>query len=521
MASERTGVFWRMAGVLPFSSYPVSKGFRQKRTVALLAFAAILLYSSLTLWNILTQGKSKVYSSILMDTFSSSSTTACTARTISVGDTLYTSPSGNFRWAVTNTTAPGGQGKSFLYGGAPLVSNITFVSLLYYFAGQSYQYEVCAEATVPTLKAITTLAPSGKPDTIVQMCANFDITRDSFPGWSTTAQGAVQNKIYGIAAFLPQLNFASGVIPQIRFPPYGQQGGPPPNDTSITPSASYDLSIWLDGIDYLPNPTPSTGTENSGFGATHPIVLRSDVPGANDSMLDIGGAFEATVEDNLTSGMVLNLNGVGGVRLQTQLLNSQIGFTEPAVWTNMRNYSLSTLNLILDIASNDVNARGLESSYLCTVTSEEWKSLPSMVAMILGNNAALFGLIFGMLVAFAGWRQDAGDRKYSNSIPPQQQWDASPTPDPSKSRSSTYLFADQQPTYSPVNTVSRPPFPQREPSWGSIPPNQQPYAFQGYGNRNEDEIPMLAPNRGYSGGGGGGGGGGGLPNPYGPRPQRR
>ncbi|TFK48848.1 hypothetical protein OE88DRAFT_513969 [Heliocybe sulcata] len=411
----RTGIFWTLFGFLPFSSYPVQRDFRHRTTVAFLGVAAILVYSGLTIWNVLTQGQNKTFTSVLLTNYVNNATVACTARSINVGDALFSYDSSVFKWSVTDIETSGSDGTGFGYSGALLQANATFVSLLYSFGGQSYTYEVCANASVPTLNAVSinSSGSSGQVknyidsrSTTVSLCSTFDPTRDVAPNWSKTGQGYIQNKIYGIAAYLQDLKFDNGTFPQVLFPPYGQTGATPPSDTSITPTTVYDLSMWLDGFAYLPINATFDSEADGGFGATHPIVLA----GQSDPSVPIEDLFEQTTPKNV-SGLVLNVNGIGGVRLQTADANSALGFAEPTTITQMRSYTLRTLNLILDLASSDLQNRALMSSYLCTVTSKEWKAPLSMISMLLGNNAALFGFILGLLVASAQMfeqRRDGG-----------------------------------------------------------------------------------------------------------------
>ncbi|KZT22844.1 hypothetical protein NEOLEDRAFT_622343 [Neolentinus lepideus HHB14362 ss-1] len=399
----RRGFCWTILGFLPFSSYPVSRDFKHRTTVAFLTVAAILVYTSLTIWNILTQGQNKTYTSVLLTTYVNNATVACTARSINVGDTLFSYGSSVFKWSVTDIETPGGDGTGFGYSGALLQTNATFVSLLYSFAGQSYTYEVCTNASVPSLGAVSVsnstkkaVSADARP-TIVSLCSTFDPTRDVQSNWSKSGQGIISDKIYGIAAYLQDLNFANGTFPQVLFPPYGQSSATPPSDTSISPAIAYDLSMWLDEFSYLPINATFDSTVNGGFGATHPIILSDH---SDQTTIDIQTLFEETAPNNV-SGLMLDVNGIGGVRLQTAKTNAALGFAEPDAITLMRNYTLSTLNLILDLASSDLQNRALMSSYLCTVTSKEWKSPLSMISMLLGNNAALFGFIVGLLVAGA------------------------------------------------------------------------------------------------------------------------
>ena len=60
----------------------------------------------------------------------------------------------------------------------------------------------------------------------------------------------------------------------------------------------------------------------------------------------------------------------------------------------------------------DLDGRQIGVSYLCTKTSYEWRYWPTMIAMILGNNAALFGAAFAVMIAVARWY----DMKHSNGL---------------------------------------------------------------------------------------------------------
>ncbi|KZT21603.1 hypothetical protein NEOLEDRAFT_1181609 [Neolentinus lepideus HHB14362 ss-1] len=176
-----------------------------------------------------------------------------------------------------------------------------------------------------------------------------------------------------------------------------------PNGTSITPDKVFDFSVWLDGFVYLPSANPSTGTENSGFGATHQMVILGN---SLSTLTDIASVFETTAQPpgNL-SAMQLNLIGTGSLRFYTININQGIGFTEPPLIAQMRNYTLNSLNTILDLASNDLQDRVIEAGYLWIITTKTWKKPLSLLNMVLGNDSSLFGFILGLLVSVAAHRE--------------------------------------------------------------------------------------------------------------------
>ncbi|EPQ54905.1 hypothetical protein GLOTRDRAFT_121845 [Gloeophyllum trabeum ATCC 11539] len=459
----RKGVHWKLLSLLPITAYPVSREFRRRSTVGFLAVAA----------NILTQGQNKTYTSVLLTRYVNNSTVSCTARSINIGDSLYSHGSGVFKWGVTGIKTPSGDGTGFGYNGALLQANATMVSMLYSFAGQSYNYEVCANVSVPTLGAISVSNSTkgsktvSREPTIISMCSTFDPTRDYQSTSGKATQNLIQNKAFGIAAYLQDLNFANGSFPNVLFPPYGMSGATPPSDTSITPAKTYDLSMWLDGFLYLPDNSTFDSNVNNGFGRTHSIAL-ADQP---DHIIDIQTLFEETMPQNV-SGLVLNLNGIGGVRLQTAKLNSALGFTEPSTITQMRNYTLNTLNLILDLASNDLQNREVMSSYLCTVTSMEWKTPLSMIAMLLGNNAALFGFILGLLVAGAQMFEEHHHGPDEDKVPILGEGRTSVYYKDAEGGASTYY---KEPAFYPMS-----------PYQGYAPAKHPEYSTQ-----LEDQMPML------------------------------
>ncbi|TFK48569.1 hypothetical protein OE88DRAFT_1634594, partial [Heliocybe sulcata] len=362
------------------------------------------IYSGLTVWNVVTQGKDPVYTSVLLDNFVNNDTIQCSARSINVGDSLLTRPQGQLQWYITDVSIPGQDTSGFIYNGALIQANLTLVSLTHQFTGQTFYYEVCANASVPYLTGMnsTTTDAAGDSSMTISMCADFDLSKDSGPKWAQRAQNNVQNKVFGISSqYFQQLEFPNGTFPLVVFPPYGD-AGTSPRDTSITPEKAFDLSVWLDDFIYLPNSTPSTDADFSDFGATHQMI----VVGSSSSTTDIGTVFGATAQPGGASGMQLGLNGIGGLMLYTTAINQGLGFTEPALVTQMRDYTLKCLNMILDLASNDLQNRAIDGGYLCTVTTEKWKKPLSLVAMVLGNNSSLFGFILGLFISAAAYREE-------------------------------------------------------------------------------------------------------------------
>jgi len=63
------------------------------------------------------------------------------------------------------------------------------------------------------------------------------------------------------------------------------------------------------------------------------------------------------------------------------------------------------------MAIADINARQFGVSYLCTSTTLEWKHVLEMISLILGNNAALFGVAFAIMITAAQWYEARQERR--------------------------------------------------------------------------------------------------------------
>jgi hypothetical protein len=162
-------------------------------------------------------------------------------------------------------------------------------------------------------------------------------------------------------------------------------------------------------VSYTPQTTGGMYTDANGIelGQNHVVFA----PG-NSTPSTLTDAFEQTC-NQINSGINIGLTGVGALHLLTQAQNAAQGFAEPAVITNLRTAALGTLNIIAvsyrprsvrrhtcltpssphaqDFAVDDLDGRAIGSSFLCTESEQQWKSAWSLIALVLGNNASLFG----------------------------------------------------------------------------------------------------------------------------------
>ncbi|EIN05668.1 hypothetical protein PUNSTDRAFT_137162 [Punctularia strigosozonata HHB-11173 SS5] len=410
--------FKEVVEVLPISRYPVTQRWQRPRLViGILAVLSTVVYAALTTWNVLTQGREPVYTTTLRTTMpSKDSNLKCQVRNIEVGDLVYASPDGGFAWSVTGIDTGfdvGAIDGGINYAGAKMVANVINMNIFYYWSIQSFKYGVCANATIPQLSGSDTdsqevaKGPDGREITsVITMCSNFDLDMSNPGTWAPPAQTAIQNAFYDLAVYFQTLNFSNNTFPICYFPPYCDPDThlPPPSNTAVTPTNSYDLTAWMAGISYSPLTIESNYTTTGGIvmGEQHMVTVAAD--NTTTSFLD---AFERTYTNGSgPSGMNIGLTGIGALHLMTQAQNLANNFVEPPAITTIRSAALGVLNVLADAAIKDLNDRVIGSSYICTATSSTWRSAPSMLAMILGNNASLFGVWLVISVAVASrWEQ--------------------------------------------------------------------------------------------------------------------
>ncbi|EIN14699.1 hypothetical protein PUNSTDRAFT_110729 [Punctularia strigosozonata HHB-11173 SS5] len=398
------GFLHTAVGLLPISSYPVTRTWRRPRhTITLLGISSLLVYGGLTIWNILTQGKEAVFKTVLLDAIPTNKPSIqCQVRNLQVGDIFYTSPTGVFAWSVTGVDSGDSAGFDVgaNYAGAKLQANVTRMTMVWLWSMQSFQYDVCANATVPQIDGID---KNGNPilnkdangqtnQTVISMCSHFDLASAVPPTWAAERQANISDSFYDLSAYFQTLNFPNNTFPICSFPPYCKQSAnfAAPEDTTITPANAYDLTIWMDVLSYTPETTGSIYTDSNGIslGDEHGVF----VPG-NSTKTTLVDAFEETyVNGTGTSGINMGVTGIGALHLLTQAQNAANGFNEPTTITKLRSASLGVLNIIADYAVKDLNDRVIGSSYLCTESDEHWKSIWSLIALVLGNNSSLFGV---------------------------------------------------------------------------------------------------------------------------------
>ncbi|KIY45928.1 hypothetical protein FISHEDRAFT_76163 [Fistulina hepatica ATCC 64428] len=400
-----------VVALLPISSYTVTRPWRKpRRTIVALAVLSTIVYIALTTWNVVTQGKDPVYRTVLLSEIPDSSDVECQ------GDTVYASPNGAFPWQITGLDSGSADGDLTVgasYAGAQMDANITSLSMTYYWSFSNFNYGVCANVSIPQLdiedsSAIEVVKNGDGSDAtvVLSMCASFDLATDNINSWAETAQEKIENSFYDLAVYFQTLTFSNGTFPACLFPPYCDPDTktPRPNDTTITPSNSYDLDAWMSGIRYLPQTTGSnyTSTSNIVMGLEHKVVTTSD--GQERTFLD---AFRQTYDNGTgPSGINLGITGIGAMHLLTQADNLAKGFIEPTAITTVRSVALGVLNVLGNIAINDLDNRTMTSTYLCTITSETWKAPWTLIAMVLGNNASLFGVWLALGVAITRrWEQ--------------------------------------------------------------------------------------------------------------------
>ncbi|KAH8914793.1 hypothetical protein BT69DRAFT_1342276 [Atractiella rhizophila] len=229
----------------------------------------------------------------------------------------------------------------FGYKGDPLSCNITSIGITYYYGQQSFVYGVCANCSVsgtplvelPTNGQTSSLLDQTKKDDdeemVIGLCTNFDQSFSNLPSWTKAGQQLVQNSIYGFSPFLARYQFANNTFNQCRFGPYGGAG-----------VSAHAFSVSL-------------------------VFL---------------------------CGEVLAISGIGGLAIHNYNTAALPPQPEPDTIGELRNKSIGICSFVMEQALGDLHNRSLVSSYLCTVKSKEWKNFWTILAVVLGNNAALFGV---------------------------------------------------------------------------------------------------------------------------------
>jgi hypothetical protein len=143
------------------------------------------------------------------------------------------SPDGVFSWSVTGVDSgqPGRESCHRLavrdrslsiefnvgvdYAGAKLQANVTSLSMVWYWSMQSFEYNVCANATVPRIngidkngtQTISKDSAGNEMQTVISMCSHFDLEATVPLVWATQ-QANISNSFYDLSAY-----FQSQVFP--------------------------------------------------------------------------------------------------------------------------------------------------------------------------------------------------------------------------------------------------------------------------------------------------------------------
>ncbi|KAH8926303.1 hypothetical protein BT69DRAFT_1348127 [Atractiella rhizophila] len=408
---------------LPCTDYPVRASYREKRLAPLLLVGAVVAYVALTIWNVFTQGYNDIYTSILLPTFSpDDGNTQCNPAQVVVGSSLYAEPEKNFLWTINSVreNASSAVYAGFEYSGSifflflssslltinrvviadTLDCAITSLGITYNYMQQDLVYGVCAECYVsasPILnrsnstmaRALAKQTSTKKTETktmlSLQLCSNFDNVVTNLATWSQQTQRSLQNAIYGLGTLLQDFNFPNGTFNETRWPPYGGPGLTATNLT-VEPSSVVLASMWTSGIRFLPTNLTDDGFRgNMEFGPDHAVYVLD-----MDETVDFLAAYDHTADAGALSGCVLKVAGIGGLNINGPATAALLP-KEPTSISQLRNTSIGIASSIMDTAIGDLHGKSFANLYLCTIKTREWKRWLTLIALVLGNNAALFG----------------------------------------------------------------------------------------------------------------------------------
>ena len=217
----------------PWSEAPVLAPFRRRRTVAAVFVTSWLGLAVLVVFQVLTQGKTRQFASVLLSTWhDANDTLSATPAILSVGSTLYAEPTGAFPWTIVSASSDAGSVAALRYIGADQLGGCSVMagSLTYSWVDQSFAYSICANCSVgdgPVSRARNVSAGT------IRACSAVDLERTPLPSWSAATQAQLQAKIFSIAGVLQSLMLPDATFPRSALPPYGQANAPSAANASV------------------------------------------------------------------------------------------------------------------------------------------------------------------------------------------------------------------------------------------------------------------------------------------------
>lgn len=188
------------------------------------------------------------------------------------------------------------------------------------------------------------------------------------------------------------MKLAANALPRSAFPPDYQNDLNSLASVPITPSLVSVLSVWMDGISYVPSPTykPYDGSDVAWRRAPQGTIRIA----GSETASNLSAAFIGTFPND-TSGFQMGVAGMGGVRPirnDTNLNNLVKPFKE------IYDTALTVMAIMLDMASADVHGRKLGATYTCATTHKEWKPALSLIAVMFANSAGLFATVVTAMI---------------------------------------------------------------------------------------------------------------------------
>ncbi|MBW0485458.1 hypothetical protein O181_025173 [Austropuccinia psidii MF-1] len=371
---------------------------------------SILSLLGLIVFNTLTQGWDPQTESVLKGHwYPKNDTLNCQPAVMAVGNTFFTNrvsnssissqmkddedPRGSFPWSIQGVLH-GSEGRDagetgFQYQETPLKCNITYITLSYDFRLQGFSYSMAAMCSTQSVKVES-------EDNYVILSTHFEIANNNLPKFTQKVQNSMQQQIYGISKYYPQLNFSRNSLNGSSFPPYSLVNNTLANE-SVLNRDILQWAVWLDGFNY-------TLAENYQEFNYSKLKEQPEPQGKmflapNDTQpTDFAEATLKLLARNPSCGLQINAEGIGGIRPIPLNASSSEVSELPAPLPLYINLTQSILATMMDMAGKDVSGRVLGVSYLCTSTSSHMKKPWRMLALLFGSCSGAFGVAWTFMI---------------------------------------------------------------------------------------------------------------------------
>ncbi|EFP75273.2 uncharacterized protein PGTG_01866 [Puccinia graminis f. sp. tritici CRL 75-36-700-3] len=399
------------------------KTYRNRKLPMSIFLGAILVFSSLIIFNLFTQGRSDKSRPFISLKFldeklhshgksPSGYKYSCDTATVRMGDNVFMvipseppdepmtesegqlgSP-GAFQWTVYEITRADREEKKneFRYRGQKLNCVVTFVKAIYQFMHHNYIYSICGNCTY--------LDTNGTTETLIRMtlCTTYDHSTANIPSAHRKGQPEIRTYVYEVLEkIFPTLSIPPSTMPLSVYPPYyNETQSNIYRNQEITRRNVSQLTIWLGNVTFIPaadlSDVPSQLTPGTIVAPQGTVLV--------ENLSNPGSYFEAFKKtDEKSSGFQISVVGVGEVRPFRQ---HEYNLTKiPLILAQMFNYSYSINGLLMNLAAADLNQKEIGTHYLCNATRKEWLPGTKVFSATFGNSMGTFGICFSIMVLVA------------------------------------------------------------------------------------------------------------------------